>query len=98
MLVFVSELTHTTSSLYKADISHEGETSKIVSKCTHLCKLSFLRHLTKLFDSIAGLKFAEEESGEGTTAVGMKAKDGEYVEFSNVTKCVGPVCVDSFVA
>ncbi|MPC52197.1 Dynein beta chain, ciliary [Portunus trituberculatus] len=53
-------------------------------------RLAFPRHLTKLFDSIAGLKFAEEESGEGTAAVGMKAKDGEYVEFSNITNCVGP--------
>ena len=27
--------------------------------------------------------------------MGMKAKDGEYVEFSSVTKCVGPVSIDS---
>ncbi|KAK4326143.1 hypothetical protein Pmani_003308 [Petrolisthes manimaculis] len=50
------------------------------------------RHLTKLFDSIACLKFSDaNESGGGTTAVGMTAKDGEYVEFSSITHCVGPV-------
>ncbi|KAG7159120.1 Dynein beta chain, ciliary-like 3 [Homarus americanus] len=49
------------------------------------------RHLTKLFDSIACLKFSEGDSTDASTAVGMTAKDGEYVEFCSVTKCVGPV-------
>lgn len=58
--------------------------------------LSFflVRHLTKLFDSIASLTFSDaNESGGGTIAVGMTAKDGEYVEFSSITNCVGPVSV-----
>ena len=46
------------------------------------------RHLTKLFDSMARLKFREEG---GTVAVGMWAKDGEYVEFDTAIDCVGPV-------
>jgi len=37
------------------------------------------KHLTKLFDSIARLKFNRDESGEINTASGMFAKDGEYV-------------------
>ncbi|XP_069945104.1 dynein beta chain, ciliary-like [Cherax quadricarinatus] len=49
------------------------------------------RHLTKLFDSIACLKFSEDDSSDATAAVGMTAKDGEYVEFENVTNCTGPV-------
>ncbi|KAK7067107.1 hypothetical protein SK128_011277 [Halocaridina rubra] len=49
------------------------------------------RHLTKLFDSMANLKFAEEDENKATTALGMTAKDGEYVEFSNATNCTGPV-------
>nr|XP_027209167.1 dynein beta chain, ciliary-like [Penaeus vannamei] len=49
------------------------------------------RHLTKLFDSIASIKFAEGEGSNATTAVGMKAKDGEYVDFCKETNCVGPV-------
>ncbi|XP_063612420.1 dynein beta chain, ciliary-like, partial [Penaeus indicus] len=49
------------------------------------------KHLTKLFDSIAILKFAEGEDSAATTAVGMTAKDGEFVPFCNSTNCVGPV-------
>ena len=37
---------------------------------------------------MARLKFREEG---GTAAVGMWAKDGEYVEFDQAIDCVGPV-------
>lgn len=49
------------------------------------------RHLTKLFDSMAKLKFKPGEPSEGTHAEGMIAKDGEYVKFSKECDCNGPV-------
>ncbi|XP_023295612.2 dynein beta chain, ciliary isoform X2 [Lucilia cuprina] len=49
------------------------------------------KHLTKLFDSIARLKFNQGENNEIATASGMYAKDGEYVEFNEVTNMRGPV-------
>lgn len=50
------------------------------------------RHLTKLFDSIARLKFAEDFNGTSTKRiVGMYAKDGEYVEFCEQCDCSGAV-------
>lgn len=51
------------------------------------------KHLTKLFDSIAKLKFATDEDGKMQMhVVGMIAKDGEYVPFNediDVTGAVG---------
>ncbi|XP_061390860.1 dynein beta chain, ciliary isoform X1 [Musca vetustissima] len=49
------------------------------------------KHLTKLFDSIARLKFNRDDKNEVETASGMYAKDGEYVEFHEVTSMRGPV-------
>nr|NP_001262793.1 dynein heavy chain at 93AB, isoform C [Drosophila melanogaster]AGB96173.1 dynein heavy chain at 93AB, isoform C [Drosophila melanogaster] len=49
------------------------------------------KHLTKLFDSIARLKFNRDESNEINTASGMYAKDGEYVEFNELASIRGPV-------
>lgn len=46
------------------------------------------RHLTKLFDSIAKLKYLED----GKTALGMHSKENdEYVEFNNKCNCSGKV-------
>ncbi|KAF0298099.1 Dynein beta chain, ciliary [Amphibalanus amphitrite] len=59
------------------DILSNGNQPELVAK-----------HLTKLFDSMAKLKFKESGS---TVAVGMWAKDGEYVEFDQAIDCVGPV-------
>ncbi|XP_037074053.1 dynein beta chain, ciliary-like [Pollicipes pollicipes] len=59
------------------DILSNGNQPELVAK-----------HLTKLFDSMAKLKFKEEG---GTVAVGMFAKDGEYVDFDEDIDCVGPV-------
>ncbi|PSN46658.1 Dynein beta chain [Blattella germanica] len=63
------------------DILSNGNQPKVVA-----------RHLTKLFDSLAHLKFNTESDGSlGKKAVGMIAKDGEYVEFSHPSDCSGPV-------
>lgn len=52
-----------------------------------------VKHLTKLFDSIAKLKFKPpDESNSTMCAVGMIAKDSEYVEFSESANVNGPVC------
>ncbi|CAL4082252.1 unnamed protein product, partial [Meganyctiphanes norvegica] len=54
--------------------------------------LQVKKHLTKLFDSLAGLKFTEgPDDPNACTAVGMHAKDGEYVPFQAEMKCVGAV-------
>lgn len=51
------------------------------------------RHLAKLFDSMARLKFEEDESGEPTkNAVGMYSKDKEYVDLDQPCECIGQVC------
>ncbi|XP_067615922.1 dynein beta chain, ciliary [Eurosta solidaginis] len=49
------------------------------------------KHLTKLFDSIARLKFNKGETNEIYSASGMYAKDGEYVEFNKLASIRGPV-------
>ncbi|XP_039284796.1 dynein beta chain, ciliary [Nilaparvata lugens] len=49
------------------------------------------RHLTKLYDSIAKLKFQQENNKNTKIAKGMFAKDGEYVEFSIDCDCSGQV-------
>lgn len=48
-----------------------------------------VKHLTKLFDSIAKLKFEGEEGN--MLALGMIAKDGEYVEFNANAEVHGAV-------
>nr|CAD7441490.1 unnamed protein product [Timema bartmani] len=54
--------------------------------------LSYSRQLTKLFDSMAHLKFIPDEAGQLTKkSLGMIAKDGEYVEFDHECDCSGPV-------
>ncbi|XP_038207715.1 dynein beta chain, ciliary [Zerene cesonia] len=50
-----------------------------------------IRHLTKLFDSIAKLKFGENDKPEAKMAAGMIAKDGEYVPFHGICDCSGAV-------
>ena len=50
------------------------------------------QHLTKLFDSMANLKFIMDSSKKPSKeAVGMYSKDGEYVNFSKSCHCVGQV-------
>lgn len=51
-----------------------------------------VKHLTKLFDSIAKLKFSDDEMGDGKMcAVGMIAKDSEYVQFDEIADVTGAV-------
>lgn len=52
-----------------------------------------VKHLTKLFDSIAKLKFQPPDDTHASLyAVGMIAKDSEYVEFNETADVNGPVC------
>lgn len=51
-----------------------------------------VKHLTKLFDSIAKLKFADDEAAKmRMRVVGMIAKDGEYVPFNEDIDVTGAV-------
>ena len=50
------------------------------------------RHLAKLFDSMAQLKFVEKDGKPTDEALGMYSKDGEYVDFDKPCVCVGQVC------
>ena len=50
-------------------------------------------HLTKLFDSMAKLKFEQTDQDEDTKiALGMWSKDKEYVDLSAPCDCNGQVC------
>ena len=66
------------------------------------------RHLPKLFDSLAKLRFEDEEDevevdsrqfsetsvdSDVKDAVGMRSKDGEYVALSQPCNCSGQVIV-----
>lgn len=52
------------------------------------------RHLTKLFDSMASLKFEQDGDGNDTkTALAMYSKDSEYVDFPGPCDCNGQVCI-----
>lgn len=59
--------------------------------------LQVTRHLLKLFDNIADLRFKDSEQdggGEeerGAVAVGMYSREGEYVSFSEPCVCEGQV-------
>uniref|UniRef100_W5MKY4 Dynein, axonemal, heavy polypeptide 9 like n=1 Tax=Lepisosteus oculatus TaxID=7918 RepID=W5MKY4_LEPOC len=61
---------------------------EIVSKGTQPTQVT--RHLLKLFDNLADLKFKEsEDEGGRTVAVGMFSREGEYVPFSEPCVCEG---------
>jgi dynein heavy chain len=50
------------------------------------------RHLSKLFDNMAKLKFQEVQEGqESKVAFGMYSKENEYVDFDAPCECVGQV-------
>lgn len=55
------------------------------------------RHLLKLFDNIADLRFKDsggggnEEANVEVVAVGMYSREGEYVQFSEPCVCEGQV-------
>ncbi|XP_061653101.1 dynein axonemal heavy chain 11 [Phyllopteryx taeniolatus] len=66
---------------------------EIVSKGTQPIQVT--RHLLKLFDNIADLRFKESHRGEGAVtegeavAIGMYSREGEYVPFSEPCVCEG---------
>ncbi|KAI4543842.1 hypothetical protein MG293_006636 [Ovis ammon polii] len=49
------------------------------------------RHLSKLFDSIADLRFEDDQYVSAHRAVGMYSKDKEYVPFPAGCECIGHV-------
>jgi len=50
------------------------------------------KHLTKLFDSMAKLKFKQDDKGNNTkVALGMHSKDGEYVDLDKECDLGGQV-------
>ncbi|XP_076002796.1 dynein axonemal heavy chain 9 [Genypterus blacodes] len=50
------------------------------------------KHLSKLFDSMAKMKFEEDGEGNPTKiGLGMYSKEGEYVSFNEVCDCSGQV-------
>lgn len=53
------------------------------------------KHLTKLFDSIARLKFGDDNGKASNNILGMFAKDGEYVQFDE--KCDSSGAVSTFL-
>uniref|UniRef100_A0AAY4DSH0 Dynein, axonemal, heavy polypeptide 9 like n=1 Tax=Denticeps clupeoides TaxID=299321 RepID=A0AAY4DSH0_9TELE len=62
---------------------------EIVSKGTQPKEVT--RHLLKLFDNLADLKFLEEEREYGAIALGMYSREREYVPFSEPCICEGQV-------
>ncbi|KAJ8313224.1 hypothetical protein KUTeg_009222, partial [Tegillarca granosa] len=63
------------------DILSNGNNPSVVS-----------RHLTKLFDSMAALKFEQDEQGrDAKVGLGMYSKDGEYVELESQCDLSGQV-------
>ncbi|XP_047669676.1 dynein axonemal heavy chain 11 [Tachysurus fulvidraco] len=62
---------------------------EIVSKGTKPRQVT--RHLLKLFDNLADLKFRDEgeEEGRVEVAVGMYSREGEYVPFAEPCVCEG---------
>ena len=54
------------------------------------------RHLVKLFDSLAALKFQPGEKGSTLDASAMTAKDGEFVNLKALCRCDGQVGDFSF--
>lgn len=64
---------------------------------THIYFFQVTRHLLKLFDNIADLRFKDSDRAEGrgeegeAVAIGMYSREGEYVSFSEPCVCEGQV-------
>lgn len=57
-----------------------------------LFPLQVSKHLSKLFDNMAKLKFSTDDEGEPIKeGLGMYSKEGEYVAFGDVCSCTGQV-------
>lgn len=58
----------------------------------HLNLLKVSRHLSKLFDSMAKLKFKLDANGKPVkVGMGMYSKEDEYVDFDKECDCSGQV-------
>uniref|UniRef100_A0A5F8GSV7 Dynein axonemal heavy chain 11 n=1 Tax=Monodelphis domestica TaxID=13616 RepID=A0A5F8GSV7_MONDO len=68
------------SSTHLLDILSNGNQPKRVT-----------RHLTKLFDSIADLQFADGQGPAASRAIGMYSKEKEHVPFYTECECIGHV-------
>ena len=55
------------------------------------CVLQVAKHLTKLFDSMAKLKFRQENEQDTKIALSMSSKDGEEVKLASPCDCDGQV-------
>jgi len=55
--------------------------------------LQVAKHLTKLFDSMAKLRFRQENEEDTKIALYMSSKDGEEVKLSSPCNCDGQVCI-----
>uniref|UniRef100_H3ASB2 Dynein, axonemal, heavy polypeptide 9 like n=1 Tax=Latimeria chalumnae TaxID=7897 RepID=H3ASB2_LATCH len=61
---------------------------EIISKGTHP-KLVITKHLVKLFDNVADLRFEENLESGIEVAIGMYSREAEYVHFSKPCICEG---------
>lgn len=60
----------------------------------HIVCFQVSRHLTKLFDSMAQLKFTQDDGGNDTKiAISMYSKDGEVVELDKPCDLAGQVWI-----
>lgn len=65
--------------------------------CVRVCFFQVTRHLLKLFDNIADLRFKDSDRGgredddNEAVAIGMYSREGEYVPFSEPCVCEGQV-------
>lgn len=79
-------------------------TMTFICVCVHVCVYVFqvTRHLLKLFDNIADLRFkGSDSSGRGeedgeAVAMGMYSREGEYVLFSEPCVCEGQVLKNKY--
>lgn len=86
----------TLGSWFKPVFSHPCDYRPLIWEVVLLALFFFVlvqvaRHLAKLFDSMAQLKFVEKDGKPTDEAVGMYSKDGEYVDFDKPCICVGQV-------
>ena len=59
-----------------------------------MCQVA--KHLTKLFDSMAKLRFRQENDQDTKIALYMSSKDGEEVKLSSPCDCDGQVTTHSW--
>ena len=66
--------------------------ARACTECKYCLFLQVCRHLAKLFDNVANLKFTLNEDEQATKeAIGMYSKENEYVAFNHPCDCSGQV-------